>query len=36
MGYKVGQVISKTVAQIVVPQLLEENENNPFVGEKIF
>jgi len=36
MGYKVGQVISRTVANIVVPKLLEEDEQNPFNSEPAF
>ncbi len=31
-GYQVGQVISKTVANIIVPSLLEDSEQNPIVS----
>ena len=36
MGYKVGQVISKTVAEIFVPKLLEEGPQNPFDAQEAF
>jgi hypothetical protein len=36
MGYQVGQVISRTVANVVVPQLLEDSPNNPYAEEVAF
>ena len=36
MGYEVGNVISKTVANIVTPKLLDPSENNPFYDETVF
>lgn len=37
MGYEVGKSISHTVANLVIPQLLSEDEKlNPFVGTTIF
>ncbi len=36
MGYSVGKVISKTIANVVVPQLLEDNPNNPFSEDPLF
>ena len=36
MGYEVGQVISRTVANIVTPQLLEDDPENPFYDDSVF
>ena len=33
MGFEVGDVISRTIANIVVPQFLDDNDDNPVVGE---
>jgi hypothetical protein len=36
MGYEVGQVISRTVANVVVPVLSEDIPENPFAQEDAF
>ncbi len=32
-GYQVGQVIAKTIAKIIVPQIVSENDDNPLNNE---
>ena len=36
MGYSIGENVSKTIANVVVPQLLEESPNNPFSEDPLF
>jgi len=36
MAYEVGKVISSTIANVVVPQLLEDDPNNPYANEVLF
>ena len=36
MGYEVGEVISTTIANIIVPQIMETDPNNPYAEEPLF
>jgi hypothetical protein len=36
MGYNIGQVISKTIANLVVPQFLADDEANPIEQDETF
>lgn len=36
MGYSIGETISKTIANVVVPQLLENSPENPYSNDPLF
>lgn len=36
MAYEVGKTVSTTIANVVVPQLLEDDPNNPYADDPVF
>lgn len=36
MGYKIGEEVATVIANVVVPQLLDDDGNNPYSSEPLF
>ena len=36
MGFKIGEEVATVIANVVVPQLLEDDDNNPFSEEPLY